>query len=128
MTDNRFKVTDVTAGRASSRSGAGEIEFATEQGPLTLEIDAESLNKVLGLAIHLARIPAPEPGKALEIRAFDTAWWTIGRTPDNREVVMTFEIAQGGHIGFKIPMDQANRLYDAMAGSIGRAPVGQIIS
>jgi hypothetical protein len=127
MTDTRYQVTDVTAGRASSRTGAGEIQFATDQGPLTLEIDAENLFKVMGLTIHLARVPAPEPGKTLELRAFDTAWWTTGRTPDGRNVVLTFEIAQGGHIGFRIPMDQANRLYDAMAASVGRAPQGTIL-
>jgi hypothetical protein len=127
MTETRYKVTDVTSARASSRSGDGEIEFATEQGPVVLEINAENLNKVLGVCIHLVRIPAPEPGKTSEIRAFETAWWTLGRTPDDRQVVLTFEIAQGGHIGFRIPMDQANRLYDTLAVSVGRAPQGQIL-
>jgi hypothetical protein len=127
MTETLYKVTELTGGRASSQSGAGEMDFATDQGPITLQLDAENLNKILGLAIHLVRIPAPEPGRTLEVRAFETAWWTLGRTPDNRDVVLTFEIAQGGHIGFRIPMEQAGRLYDAMATSIGRAPTGQII-
>lgn len=128
MSEMRLKVSDVTAGRASSQTGAGEMELATDQGTVTLEVDAENLNKILGLAIHLARIPAPQPGKTVELRAFETAWWTVGRTPDNRDVVLTFEITQGGHIGFRIPMEQANRLYDAMATSVGRTPMGQIIS
>jgi hypothetical protein len=97
-----------------TREGQAAVVLKTNQGPLQLEFGPQLGGKMLELFARLQRPEVPEEGKSMEVAAFPVAWWTLGRTPDNNAMVLTFELDGGGHLGFQVPMDQALRLKDAM--------------
>jgi hypothetical protein len=122
MSDIRHKITDITGGRANSQTGNSEIDFAAGADKVVLEMNGENLMKVLGVSIQLMRMPAPIQGQTAEFRAFQTEWWTVGHTTDNKDMTISFEIQGGGHIGFRVPADQAHRLYEAMGTTMKALP------
>ncbi len=114
-----YRVQDIAGGKLTPEMQA-TMNFATDKGEVALDMDYEALSKTLHLAIKLQRVPAPEAGKNMDIRAFPVAWWTLGRTPDSAEVVMSFEIEGDGHIGFRIPKEQARRLHTVLGDTLAK--------
>lgn len=113
-------VEDVTSAVITQDGQAGVV-LKTSQGPLQLEFGQDLGGRLLELFAKLQRPEVPEEGRSMEVRAFPVAWWTLGRTPQNDAMIMTFEIEGGGHLGFQIPMEQALRLTDAMNTAAKRA-------
>ena len=106
---------------AGGVSVANNFVLGTNQGPLQIEFGQDLGGRMLELFAKLQRPEVPEEGRSMEVRAFPVAWWTLGRTPQNDAMILTFEIQGGGHLGFQIPMDQAMRLTDAMNVAAKRA-------
>ena len=104
-----------------TEDGQAGVVLGTNQGPLQIEFGQDLGGRMLELFAKLQRPEVPEEGRSMEVRAFPVAWWTLGRTPQNDAMILTFEIQGGGHLGFQIPMDQAMRLTDAMNVAAKRA-------
>jgi hypothetical protein len=121
-TQNRVLIKDIVEARSNSQNGASEIDLAGADGKvITLQMDAETMLNLLNVVIRLQRVRAPTSGETLELRAFPIAWWTLGLTPDNAEVVETFELKDGGHIGFRMPIDMAGRLSESLRVTLNNA-------
>jgi hypothetical protein len=115
MSETRYPITDIIGGRANSNTGQAEMDFSVGEDTVVLELDGDNLAKVLGLAMHLSRMPPSIPGEIAEIRAFPTEWWSIGHTPDKSELTLILAVAGGGQVGFRIPAEQAAQLYESMS-------------
>ncbi|HEY3814073.1 MAG TPA: hypothetical protein VGL66_12680 [Caulobacteraceae bacterium] len=121
----KLQVKTVAEGRASSETGASEIDIVHNDGTTILQLDQEALLRLTAMVLRLQTIAPPSAGEPLNLRPFPVDWWTLGPTPDRREVVMSFEIIGGGHIAFRMDLENAGRMADMfrqIMGGLGGPP------
>jgi hypothetical protein len=120
----KLTVKDIVEARANSQTGATELDVVHADGTTILQFDKEAMLRLFGTVVKLQRMAPPTEGQQMEIRAFPVDWWTLGRTPDNREVVLSFEVKEGGHLGFRMDMAMAARLSETLRIALGEAAKG----
>ncbi len=108
----KLQVKNVAEGRANSQTGMSEIDIVHNDGTAILQLDQDALLRLTAMVLRLQTIPPPAEGVALNLRPFPVDWWTLGPTPDRREMVMSFEIVGGGHIAFRMDLENATRMGD----------------
>jgi hypothetical protein len=108
----KLQVKNVAEGRANSQTGMAEIDIVHNDGTAILQLDQEALLRLTAMVLRLQTIPPPEANTPLNLRPFPVDWWTLGPTPDQREMVMSFEIVGGGHIAFRMDLANATRMSD----------------
>ena len=121
----KLQVKNVAEGRANSQTGVSEIDIIHNDGTAILQLDQDALLRLTAMVLRLQTIPPPAAGEPVNLRPFPVDWWTLGPTPDRREVVMSFEIVGGGHIAFRMDLDNATRMGDMfrqILGGLAAAP------
>ena len=123
----KLQVKNVVEGRANSQTGMSEIDIVHNDGTAILQMDQDMLLRLTAMVLRLQTIPPPEVDTPLALRPFPVDWWTLGPTPDRREVVISFEIVGGGHIAFRMDLDNAARMADMfrqIVGGLTNVPFG----
>ncbi|HWE44647.1 MAG TPA: hypothetical protein VG407_01355 [Caulobacteraceae bacterium] len=115
----KLQVTNVPEGRANSQTGMCEIDIVHSDGTSILQMDQEMLLRLTAMVLRLQSIPPPEADTPLSLRPFPVDWWTLGPTPDRRELVMSFEIQGGGHIALRLDLENGARIADMLRQILG---------
>lgn len=108
----KLTVKNIAEGRANSQTGMCEIDIVHDGGTAILQMDDDALMRLTAMVLRLQSKPTPTLDQPLQLRPFPVDWWTLGPSPDRRELIMSFEIVGGGHIAFRFDLENGQRMAD----------------